>query len=84
MGVVSDKFIRSGWHWEFGWLRRPEMDTAEGLFCYEEPDGDLLYFGMRSAKVAAFLDVMVDGKSGEKYLCLSRRVPVRQRVKVKR
>ena len=76
-------YVESGWHWQYGWLRRPEMDDANG-HCYEEPDGDLLYFGMRSAKVAAFLDVMIDDATGDKYLCLSRRVPVRQRVKVKR
>lgn len=76
-------YVESGWHWQFGWLRRPEMDDANG-HCYEEPDGDLLFFAQRSTKVAAFLDVMIDDATGDKYLCLSRRVPVRQRVKVKR
>jgi hypothetical protein len=83
MGMVKDEYIRSGWHWEFGWLRRPDMDDANG-YCYEEPDGDLLYFQHRSTKVAAFLDVMRDEKSGDNYLCLSRRIPLRQKIKVKR
>lgn len=75
-------YIKSGWHWEFGWLRRPDMDDQHG-HCYEEPDGDLLFFMDRSTKKAAFLDVMRD-EAGEMYLCLSRKVPIKQRVQLKR
>lgn len=77
---IADEYIKSGWHWEFGWLRRPEKDDENG-YCYEEPDGDLLYFHKRSVIRVAFLDVMRDSKSGETYLCLSKRVPVRKRTK---
>lgn len=76
-------YVESGWHWQYGWLRRPEMDDGHG-YCYEEPDGDLLFFLHRSTKRAAFLDVMRDETTGEKYLCLSRRVPLKQRVQLKR
>ena len=39
---MPDKLINTGWHWEYGWLRRPELDDQNG-YCYEEPDGDLVY-----------------------------------------
>ena len=81
--IDRHRYVTSGWHWQFGWLRRPEKDDEYG-YCYEEPDGDLLYFQRRSTKVAAFLDVMRDENTGEKYLCLSKRVPIRQGVKLRR
>jgi hypothetical protein len=34
--------MRHGWHWSFGWLRRPEMDMP-GMYAYEAPDGDICY-----------------------------------------
>jgi len=39
---MSDKLILLTWHWQLGWLRRPEMDDENG-YCYEEPDGDLVF-----------------------------------------
>jgi hypothetical protein len=39
---MKDKLIDIVWHWQVGWLRRPEMDGPEGS-CYEEPEGDLVY-----------------------------------------
>jgi hypothetical protein len=39
---VRDRLIDIVWHWQVGWLRRPEMDDENG-YCYEEPDGDLVY-----------------------------------------
>jgi hypothetical protein len=32
-----------GPHWTYGWLRRPEMDSHDEGYCYEAPDGDLIY-----------------------------------------
>lgn len=40
--MSEDKIIKIVWHWQIGWLRRPEMDDENG-YCYEEPDGDLVY-----------------------------------------
>jgi hypothetical protein len=40
--MTEDMVIRIVWHWQIGWLRRPEMDDDNG-YCYEEPDGDLVY-----------------------------------------
>ena len=32
-----------GPHWTYGWLRRPEMDSHDEGYCYEAPDGLLIY-----------------------------------------
>lgn len=40
--MTEDKLIDTIWHWQVGVLRRPEMDDENG-YCYEEPDGDLIY-----------------------------------------
>lgn len=67
----SDTLIKSGWHWSFGWLRRKDQDCEHG-YCYEEPDGDLVWSARSDHKKIAFLDCMQDHKTGEKYLCLNR------------
>lgn len=79
------EYLYSDWHWTFGWLRRPECDETYG-YCYEEPDGDLVYFQDRSARNIVLLDVMVDHNTGDRYLCLSHRppIPCGDRVKAKR
>lgn len=70
MGLVEkDETVRSGWHWEFGWLRRPDMDDHHG-YCYEEPDGDLVFFGDKGSRIMVYLDQRVDRKTGDNYLCM--------------
>lgn len=66
-----DKIIKHGWHWEFGWLRRPEMDQ-EGLHCYEEPDGDLVMSAHPAHSIAMYLDCRKDEETGELYTCIAR------------
>jgi len=64
-----DRLISTGWHWSYGWLRRPDMDDENG-FCYEEPDGDLVYSARREHRWACFLQCREDFVTGEQYLCL--------------
>jgi hypothetical protein len=68
---MSDPIIGGGWHWTHGWLRRPELDDENG-YCYEEPDGDLIYSNRYSHKNAMFLDIRRDTATGDRYLCLAR------------
>ena len=68
---MSDPIVDGGWHWSFGWLRRPELDDENG-YCYEEPDGDLVFSPRPSHKRAMYLDVRVDQETGDLYLCLAR------------
>jgi hypothetical protein len=32
-----------GPHWTYGWLRRPELDSHDDGYCYEAPDGTLVF-----------------------------------------
>lgn len=68
--VVKDKKVGSGWHWSFGWLRRPEKDCNYG-FCYEEPEGDLIFTNREDHKHIAFMDKWQDGETGEYYCAFS-------------
>jgi hypothetical protein len=79
-----DPIIKHGWHWEFGWLRRPENDQ-DGMFCYEEPDGDLILSARPAHEIAIYLDCRVDTKTGEKYTCFAKipRKPMKHDTSVK-
>lgn len=66
----QDKYIKSGWHWSFGWLRRPELDAPYG-YCYEDGDGDLIYSGRADHRLVCYLDCYEDAASGEKYITLN-------------
>ena len=68
---MLDRLIKSGWHWQFGWLRRPEKDCENG-YCYEAPDGDIIYSGRMDHKLVLYLDCREDADTGEKYLCLNK------------
>ena len=70
MNEFGDKYVKSGWHWTFGWLRRPDMDEAYG-FCYEDGDGDLIYSQRKDHKLICYLDCFEDSNSGEKYLAMN-------------
>ena len=62
--VVKDQKVGGGWHWSFGWLRRPEKDCNYG-YCYEEPEGDLIFSNRKDHKHIAYLDKWQDGETGE-------------------
>lgn len=64
----TDKRISVGWHWTYGWLRRPECDEPFG-YAYEEPDGDLVFIGDVKAKNRVMLQCCED-QFGERYICL--------------
>lgn len=64
------ELVMSGWHWRFGWLRRPELDSTVG-FCYEEPDGDLIFTPRKDHFRVCYLDVWRD-EHGKKYLAFNK------------
>lgn len=66
-----DELVSSGWHWSYGWLRCPDEDNDTG-YCYEEPDGDMVFTPRKDHQVACYLECRIDRKTGEKYLCFSR------------
>ena len=61
------KIVRCGFHHTFGWLRRPELDNRDG-YCYEAPDGDLIYSAMFHHDKGMVLYEMIDAETGEHYL----------------
>jgi hypothetical protein len=65
-----DIYVKSGWHWSFGWMRRREMDSEDG-YCYEDGDGDLIFTARPDHHLVCYLDVYEDFRTGEKYLCLN-------------
>jgi len=66
-----DKIVKHGWHWSFGWLRRPEHDQDD-MYCYEQPDGDLVLTNHPAHKIAIYLDCRMDEETGDVYTCLAR------------
>jgi hypothetical protein len=77
---MTDKLVKHGWHWSFGWLRRPEMDQ-NNMYCYEEPDGDLVFVRKREHRVQLYLDCRHDEEVSENYTCIA---PVPRRTAYKR
>jgi len=69
--MKPDKIIKHGWHWSFGWLRRSELDQGD-MYCYEEPDGDLILSAHPAHKIAIYLDCRLDARTGQAYTCLAR------------
>ena len=50
--------IPFGWHWQYGWLRRPELDMASpSSFAYERPDGAIAYSSVPDHRDCAMLAV---------------------------
>lgn len=62
-----DELVRHGWHWSFGWLRRPELD-AHSMYCYETPDGDQIFC---RGRYRVYLDCRKDEDTQELYVCLA-------------
>ena len=59
--------VRCGFHHTFGWLRRREKDNLDG-FCYEAPDGDLVYSRQLHHHKSMLLYELIDPETGEHYL----------------
>jgi hypothetical protein len=59
--------VRCGFHHTFGWLRRSELDNRDG-YCYEAPDGDLIYSAMFHHDKGMVLYELIDAETGEHYL----------------
>jgi hypothetical protein len=68
---VDDRIISTGWHYSYGWLRRPELDDNV-WYCYEDGDGDLYMTDNPYFKKRLKLDCRFDSETGEKYLCFSK------------
>lgn len=69
--MKNHTFLKSGWHWQFGWLRRPGEDCEHG-YCYEAPDGDMIFSGRPDHKKLLFLDCYRDDETDERYLCFNK------------
>jgi hypothetical protein len=67
---MSDRVVKHGWHWSFGWLRRPEMDE-NNMYCYEEPDGYIIFVRKSEHRVQLYLDCRRDEEIGENYTCIA-------------
>mgnify|MGYP003351413551 FL=1 len=67
---MRDKLIVTGFHYSFGWLRRPELDDENG-YCYEQPDGDLVFTNDPRRKRASLLNCWEDRLTKERYLTFS-------------
>lgn len=67
----ADKRISVGWHWTYGFLRRPESDEVFG-YAYEGPDGDMIYIPNPEASKRVMLECRVCSTTGERYVCLYR------------
>ena len=68
---MSDRILYTGWHWSFGWLRRPELDYDE-TFAYEKGNGNLIFSDYGPHEHAAYLACMQNEKTKKKYLIFSK------------
>lgn len=68
--MTNDIFVTSGWHWQFGWMRRRRYDDANG-YCYEHPDGSLIFTSNPRFKKALRLSCWEDAETGERYLAIN-------------
>jgi hydroxyacyl-ACP dehydratase HTD2-like protein with hotdog domain len=71
MSHAEDEVISTGWHWTYGWLRRPELDVAYDGYAYEDGDGDIMIFKDRRYKRGVYLECRLDLHSMERYVCVS-------------
>lgn len=72
---IKDRLVSIGWHWNYGFLRRSELDNTEGYrgFCYEYPDGDMIYTEREDHEDVCFFNEWLDAETHEKYLTLDPR-----------
>lgn len=71
----NDRLLSIGWHWNYGFLRRSDMDNRDGFcgFCYEHPDGDMIYTERGDHESICFFNEWLDAETNEKYLTLDPR-----------
>jgi hypothetical protein len=79
----GDRFIKSGWHWSFGWLRRPELDDENG-YCFEDGEGDLIFSPRKDHHLVCYLDCYEDSTTRERYLTMNQDSIAASAVKDKR
>ena len=58
----------TGPHWTYGWLRRTELDCSVKGYCYEAPDGDLIYSNLPDHEEVMILFEIIT-EHGDHYLC---------------
>jgi hypothetical protein len=68
-----DKYVKSGFHWTFGWMRRKDQDCEHG-YAYEHPDGEIIWSGRPDHKIMAYLDCLQDKVSAEMYVTFSDKI----------
>jgi hypothetical protein len=66
-----DQLVATGWHYSFGWLRRPELDANNAGFTYEMPDGTLVVSREVRHRYGMHLDARRDALTGELYTSCS-------------
>ena len=66
----NDRLICLAWHWSVGMLRRPELDDEHG-YCYEMPDGDLVYTLEPRFKRAMRVAIWRSAEDGKRYVTLA-------------
>ena len=66
-----DELVATGWHYSFGWLRRPELDAETKGFTYEMPDGMLVVSREVQHRYGMHLDARRDALTGELYTSCS-------------
>lgn len=79
---MNDRIVSMGWHWTYGMLRVREHDktmqttptTTEFCYCYESPDGDLIYTPYKGHRDRAHMVCREDAETGEHYLSFSKLV----------
>jgi hypothetical protein len=67
----KDELVATGWHYSFGWLRRPELDVENTGFIYELPDGTLVVSREVRHRHGMHLDVRRDVLTGNLYTSCS-------------
>ena len=65
------KAVRSGWHWTFGYLRRPELDTDAQGYVYEAPGGALVRTRDPENQMCMHLTELI-GSTGKRHIVPSR------------
>ena len=61
-------YLTCGPHYTYGYLRRTELDDPEMGFCYEAPDGALIFSCQPEHEEIMMLFEIID-KNGERCLC---------------
>ena len=54
----------TGPHWTYGWLRRPELDNVTEGYCYEAPNGDLVFSRQEDHIEVMTLFELIDSDGG--------------------